>query len=118
MKKILIVDDEKQIRDLYKCELENEGFGTVPAESGEDALSLIEKGNDIDLIILDIKMNGENGLEILEDIKNKTTKIPIILNSAYSSFKSNFTSWLADAYLVKSPDLTELKTKVRELLTA
>ena len=69
-----------------------------------------------DLIILDIKMKNMDGLDVLEELRAKTVGVPVILNSAYSTYKNNFTSWLADAYLVKSGDLSELKEKVKELL--
>jgi DNA-binding response OmpR family regulator len=62
-------------------------------------------------------MDDLDGLEVLENIRTETNKVPVILNSAYSTYKNNFTSWLADAYLVKSSNLSELKDKVRELLT-
>ena len=117
MKNILIVDDEEDIRSLYESEFEVEGYQTRSVSSGGEAVKFVEKNSDLDLIILDIKMDDMDGLEVLENIRTKTGKIPVILNSAYSTYKNNFTSWLADAYLVKSSDLSELKNKVRELLT-
>ena len=117
MKKILIVDDEEDIRDLYASELVDEGFSTHSVESGEDALRFLESGPRVDLVILDIKMGQMDGLHLLEELRNKISDVPVILNSAYSTYKNNFTSWLADAYLVKSADLTELKNQVKELLS-
>lgn len=117
MKSILIVDDEEGIRDLYELEFQNEGFQTCSVSSGREALSYFNEKNNVDLVILDIKMTDMNGLDVLEELRAKTTGVPVILNSAYSTYKNNFTSWLADAYLVKSSDLSELKEKVRELLT-
>jgi DNA-binding response OmpR family regulator len=117
MKKILIVDDEEEIRSLYQSELEIEGYHAYSVASGDEAVEFIDKNSNLDLVILDIKMNEMDGLEVLENIRTRANKVPVILNSAYSTYKSNFTSWLADAYLVKSSDLSELKDKVRELLT-
>lgn len=116
MKNILIVDDEERIRGLYESELQTEGFVTHAVSSGEEALQYIGGNKPVDLVILDIKMQNMNGLEVLEELRVKTEGVPVILNSAYSTFKNNFTSWLADAYLVKSSNLAELKDKVRELL--
>jgi DNA-binding response OmpR family regulator len=116
MKNILIVDDEQDIRALYESELSGEGFATHSVGSGEEAMQFIERDNDIDLVILDIKMGQMDGLQVLEKLRNKRTNVPVILNSAYSTYKSNFSSWLADAYLVKSSNLTELKDQVKELL--
>ncbi len=117
MKSILIVDDEEDIRSLYENELCGEGYTTISACSGEEALQVIDKTPNVDLVILDIKMAQLDGLQVLEQLRCKSANIPIILNSAYSTYKNNFSSWLADAYLVKSSDLSELKNKVKELLS-
>jgi DNA-binding response OmpR family regulator len=117
VKNILIVDDEEDIRNLYESEFEIEGYNTYSVSSGSEALEYIKKNSDLDLVILDIKMDDLDGLEVLENIRTETNKVPVILNSAYSTYKNNFTSWLADAYLVKSSNLSELKEKVQELLS-
>lgn len=117
MKNILIVDDEEDIRSLYESEFETEGYRAYSVSTGNEALDFVDKNMNLDLVILDIKMDDMDGLEVLENIRTKTGKVPVILNSAYSTYKNNFTSWLADAYLVKSSNLSELKDKVRELLT-
>ena len=116
MSTILVVDDEPAIRKLYQKEFIDDGHNVVLVENGIKAMSVIEQDNDIDLVILDIKMEEMDGLEVLDAIRNKRKGLPVILNSAYSTYKNDFTSWLADAYLVKSHDLTELKEKVEELL--
>jgi two-component system response regulator (stage 0 sporulation protein F) len=113
---ILVVDDEDHIRKLYEKELSEEGYQVRTTGSGVEALS-IAQSLPLDLVILDIKMQGQNGLEILNDLKKVNQNTPVILNSAYSTYKSDFQSWLADAYLVKSPNLHELKKKIRELLS-
>ncbi len=117
MSTILVVDDEPAIRKLYQKEFIDDGHNVVLVENGIKAMSIIEQDNDIDLVILDIKMEEMDGLEVLDAIRNKRKGLRVILNSAYSTYKNDFTSWLADAYLVKSHDLTELKDKVEELLT-
>jgi len=116
MKNILIVDDEDDIRSLYQSELEGEGYSAHSVSSGEEAMQFIERNPDIDLVILDIKMGPLDGLQVLEKLRGRKADVPVILNSAYSTYKNNFTSWLADAYLVKSPNLDELKNQVKELL--
>jgi DNA-binding response OmpR family regulator len=117
MNTILIVDDEPAIRTLYRKEFGEDGYDVVLAGSGDEALSMVEVKERIDLVILDIKMEEKDGLQVLDILRNKNKTMPVILNSAYSTYKNDFTSWLADAYLVKSHDLTELKEKVQELLT-
>lgn len=113
--KILIVDDEENIGRLYADELSLDGFDVLVANSGESALTAIEDAVP-DLVVLDIKMDDMSGLDILGQLKQKNRDLPVILNSAYSTYKDDFMSWLADAYVVKSSDLKELKVKIRELL--
>jgi len=115
MKRIMVVDDEENIRFLYKEELEDEGFTVELAKNGEEAL---EKLPDFkpDLITLDIKMPGMNGIEVLKRIREQDRKLPIVLCSAYGEYKQDFTTWASDAYVVKCADLTELKTTIRRLL--
>ena len=117
MPRILIVDDEVNIRSLYQCELEDEGYEVVTAASGAEALNILHEAAP-DLVILDIKLEQENGLDFLRRMMETRPSLSVILNSGYSTYKDDFSSWLADAYLVKSSDTRELKTKVRELMAA
>ncbi len=115
MKTVLIVDDEKNLRWLYEQELRDEGYRVFIAENGEQALEKVNHEH-IDLAILDIKMEGMNGIETLKQIMEVNKSIKVILNSAYSSYKSDFSTWSADAYIIKSSNLNELKEKIAELL--
>jgi CheY-like chemotaxis protein len=115
MSKVLIVDDEKHIRLLYAEELEEEGYEVALASDGFGILERIEKEQP-DVIILDIKMVSSNGLDVLQEIRNKFYNLPVILCSAYGSYKVDIKSIAADAYVVKSSDLTELKKKIAQVL--
>ncbi len=110
------MDDEENIRLLYKGELEDEGYEVMIAGSGEEALTLFEKYQP-DLVTLDIKMPGMGGLKTLEHIREKSLDIPVILCTAYGEFRRDFNSWASDAYLVKTSNLTELKSKIKCLLS-
>ena len=79
---ILIVDDEKEIRDLVEIYLKGEGYNTLQAADGEEALVLLEK-NQIDLIILDVMMPKLNGIETCLKIR-EIREMPIIMLSAKS----------------------------------
>ena len=114
-KKIMVVDDEEAIRILYEEEFNDEGYTVVSCSDGNEALERFDKENP-DLVILDIAMPGVSGLEVLSKIKEKSPKTPVIMSTAYSHYKDDFYTYVADAYIVKSPDLTELKDKVKELL--
>ncbi|MEW6136972.1 MAG: response regulator [Thermodesulfobacteriota bacterium] len=115
MKTVLVVDDEKHIRELYRSELEDEGYGVVLAESGKEALEVVDQ-HPPDLIVLDIQMPGMDGIETLEKLLGQDRGIPIILNTAYSHYKDDFTTWGADAYVVKSSDMSKLKAEIKRLL--
>lgn len=115
MKTVLVVDDETNLRILYKKELQEEGYQMLAAASGEEALEQL-KTNKVDLVVLDIKMEGMDGILTLREILTKDRNIKVILNSAYSTYKSDFSTWSADAYIIKSSDLDELKNKIKELL--
>lgn len=117
MAKILIVDDEKHIRLLYSEELKEEGYDVALAADGKDILPRIEREKP-DVIVLDIKMVSTNGLDVLQEIRNKYYNLPVILCSAYGSYKVDIKSIAADAYVVKSSDLTELKNKIAQVLEA
>jgi DNA-binding response OmpR family regulator len=117
MAKILIVDDEEHIRFLYSEELSDEGYEVVTADSGFKLLERIESEKP-DLIVLDIKMVDYNGLDLLQDIRNKFYDLPVILCTAYDTFKEDMKSIAADYYVIKSFDLTELKTRIKQALEA
>lgn len=115
MAKILIVDDEEHIRFLYSEELSDEGYEVITADSGYQLIERIEEEKP-DLIVLDIKMVDYNGLDLLQDIRNKYYDLPVILCTAYDTFKEDMKSIAADFYVIKSFDLTELKNKIKMAL--
>jgi len=114
-KKILIVDDEEPIRMLYKSELEEEGYKIFLAANAHEALEIVEKES-LDLVVLDIKMPGMDGIEAMQKIVGKKKEVPIIINSAYPHFKESFMTWVAEEYVVKSANLQELKDKIKQIL--
>ena len=117
MTKLLVVEDEKNLRSLYESELREEGYEVVLAFDGQEALAVLDRENP-DLIVLDIRMPGLDGLETMVRMLSRDNKLPVILNTAYSAYRDSFLSWSADAYVIKSSDLTELKGKIREVLAA
>lgn len=117
MKKILVVDDEESIRELYRAELSDEGYEVDLAADGREALRRLDAFRP-DLVTLDIKMPGIDGIEVLRRIREKNATIPVVLVSAFGEFKQDFNTWASDAYIVKSHDPTELKETIRKLLEA
>jgi len=113
---ILVVDDEESIRAIYKVELEDEGYRVLCAANGEEVAKLISE-NTIHLVILDIKLKGESGLQILQNITRGKHEIPVILSTAYGAYKDDFSSWLADSYVVKSSSMKELKDEITKVIS-
>jgi len=117
MAKILIVDDEEHIRYLYSEELSDAGYEVITAENGHLLVEKIEEEKP-DLVVLDIKMVDYNGLDMLQDIRNRFYDLPVILCTAYDTFKEDMKSIAADYYVIKSFDLSELKSKIAMALDA
>lgn len=115
MAKILVVDDEPGLRLLYAAELTDEGYEVSTAESCAAAAAVLEN-EQIDLVVLDIQIKQESGLDMLQTIVKERSSLPVILCSAYNCYKDDFSSWLADAYIVKSSNLDELKAEIARLL--
>jgi DNA-binding response OmpR family regulator len=115
MKKILVVDDEENIRELYRDELVEQGFEVDLAEDGFKALEKLAVFKP-DLITLDVKMPGLDGIEVLRLIREKDVNIPVLLLTAFGEFRQDFNTWASDAYIVKSANLSELVDTVHTLL--
>ena len=116
MTKLLIVEDEENLRDLYAEDLEESGYEVTKASNGKEAINLVRNGS-FDLIIMDIRMPEMDGIETLGKIITMERKLPVIIYTAYSNYKSNFMTWTADAYLTKSTNLDDLKNKIKELIS-
>lgn len=114
-KKILLVEDDKGISDFLICELNHEGFTTVLAETGRQALEKFESENP-DLILLDVMLPEMNGLEVLRRIR-KLSKVPVILETARGETidKINGLNEGADDYIAKPFETEELLARINAL---
>lgn len=117
MSKVLIVDDEPHLRLLYETELRRAGYETMTATNAAQGLEFVETMKP-DLVILDIRMAGMDGIEALQRIIERDNSIPVVLNTAFSSYKDNYLTWAADAYVTKSSDVTTLVETVHDVLEA
>ncbi len=115
MSKILVVDDEANIRLLYSEELADEGYEVVTAGNTAEAVERLQGGT-FDLAVLDIKLKNESGIDLLQKLVKERHDMPVILCSAFSCYKDDFSAWLADGYVVKSSDLSELKQEITRVL--
>ncbi|SDR23044.1 EAL domain, c-di-GMP-specific phosphodiesterase class I (or its enzymatically inactive variant) [Pseudomonas grimontii] len=116
---LLIVDDEPQVRKLLETLLQHEGYQTLSAGSGEEALQLVAK-QPPDLILLDIMMPGMDGYEVASQLKGNlaTASIPIIMLSALSESSARVTGLEtgAEEFISKPVERVELWLRVRNLL--
>jgi DNA-binding NtrC family response regulator len=116
MSKILVVDDEPNVRLVYGEALREEGYEVLEAESGKEAFEILSR-EPIDLVVLDIKLRLESGLDILQRITKEFPYVPVILCTAYVSFQNDYTSWLAESYIIKSSDTNELLKEINKVLS-
>jgi DNA-binding response OmpR family regulator len=115
METILCVDDDSRLLSLYQEELSEEGYKVILAKDGREAVSkFIEEKPQV--IVLDIRMPKMDGIETLTAMLAKDRQVHVILHTSYPQYKENFMTWGADAYVMKSSDLSELKRKIREAL--
>jgi DNA-binding NtrC family response regulator len=115
MNRILVIDDEPNLRLIYREALSEGGYKVLEAESSHETFEILKRET-IDLVVLDIKLRSESGLDVLQRIANEFPNLPVILCSAYVSFQNDYTSWLAESYIVKSSDPEELLGEVNKVL--
>ena len=113
-----MVEDDKNVRRLLKEELNEDGYTIVVAANGKEALSMLRKKDNEkpDLIILDLRMPKMDGFETMGHILKSRQETPVIIHTAYSSYKNDVMVMAADAYVEKSHDLTKLKDVIKELI--
>lgn len=111
--KLLVVDDDISVQRLYKEALEEEGYKIIIAGNGKKALEMFEKEKP-DIVTLDILMPDIDGISLLRTMKEMRPDVPIIMSTAFD-YRDDFAVWASEAYIVKSSDLSELKSKIREV---
>lgn len=114
-KKILVVEDEKNLRQLYQSELEAEGYEVVTAANGEEALDDLKR-IPVDLVVMDLVFPKGMGLGYLNNFMALNRNLKVIINSAYPEYRFDFHSWAAESFLTKSSDLSELKNTIQRIL--
>jgi len=114
-KKILVVDDEKGIRFIIKNQLESNGFEVVEAEDGSNVVERIET-DQIALVILDVMMDGKEGVQTLIDIRERYADIPVLMISSEEVYLQLVVKFGASEILAKPIELSVLQQKVNALL--
>lgn len=115
--KILIVDDDPNIREVLTVLLGSEGYSVYQAEDGEKALKKVDEDKNIDLVILDIMMPGMSGVDVCAYIRKKSP-VPVLFLTAKSQDHDKVEAYTGggDDYLVKPFSQTELLMKVKSLM--
>ncbi|MBE6906946.1 MAG: response regulator transcription factor [Ruminococcaceae bacterium] len=117
MGSILIVDDNVKIRNLIDIYLRREGFSTLKAEDGAEAMALLET-QQVDLIIADVMMPNLDGYDLLRQLRENRIEIPVLMATAKTEFADKRKGFElgADDYMTKPLDMEELTLRVRALL--
>jgi two-component system response regulator (stage 0 sporulation protein F) len=115
-KRVLFVDDDQSLLVLYRRAFSRLGYQVLSATDAEQALQVFRQESP-DAVVVDVRLGGQSdGLDLLGKIL-VLRRIPAIINTAFASFRETFLSWSADAYVLKSSDLTELAETLKRLLS-
>ena len=116
MVSILIVDDQPCVRQLLSEELICDGYRVAGADDAESAWRHLRSSRP-DLVILDLYLDGQDGFKVLHNIKKKDPHLPVIIYTAYDSYREDPRLSEADGYVIKSIALDELKNKIANVLS-
>ena len=114
--RVLLVDDEKDFVEMLSLRLQESGEEVTPAHSGKECLDFLEKqGDEIDVVILDIKMPGMDGIEVLQEIKKRFPLIEVIMLTGHGTTESAVQGMKLGAYdyLLKPADFNDLTEKLQ-----
>jgi DNA-binding NtrC family response regulator len=113
---VLLVDDETEFVETFSERLELRNLKILKAFNGEEALQVIEKNQDLEVIILDVKMPGMDGIETLVEIKKKYPLVEVIMLSGHADVESAIDGMKQGAfdYLMKPCDMDQIVAKVTE----
>jgi len=117
MARILIIDDEKKMTHLVSGELEDRGYHTDIANSGEEALAKLNR-NSYDIVVTDLRMDPPDGMALLKNIKKDYPYTEVIIVTAYATASSAVEAMKAGAYdyIIKTFSLDELRLKIEKIL--
>lgn len=113
---ILVVDDELEFLELMNNRLQKRGFTVVVAPTGEKALDLVAQEN-FDAMVLDVKMPGIDGIEVLRRVKQQKPELPVLLLTGHASIEAAMTGVESGAvdYLLKPVPINDLIMRLRDI---
>jgi two-component system response regulator (stage 0 sporulation protein F) len=115
MPKVLIIDDQQCIRELISEELISEGY-QVHGLGDAKSVKVNLRFSKADLVLLDLYLDEADGFGLLHDIKGQCPEIPVIIYTAYDSYREDPRVFRADGYVIKSMAFDELKEKIADIL--
>jgi two-component system, response regulator, stage 0 sporulation protein F len=115
MHRILMVDDDRAILMLYHDELTEEGYDVLTCRKPSQIMDAIAQ-NRPDLLLMEIRLTSHNGLDLLQDVKNRFPELPVVLYTASPAYEYDVKSVAADDFYVKSSNLEGLKRKIDEIM--
>ena len=121
--KILIIDDEAEVREVLRLHLESANYNVIEALDGEEAVNMMKSGSNllqVGLIICDIRMPKVNGIEAIDYLKQNAPSIPVIVVTGYpdSDLAVSLLKKGVKDYMVKPIEKVKLLAKVEEALAA
>jgi two-component system chemotaxis response regulator CheY len=119
--KILIIDDEQDVRDIFKDRLEKAGYNPIVAKDGEDAISILRSGDNmmnVGLILCDIRMPKVNGIEYISFLQQQAPGIPVVVVTGYpdSEMARDLLAKGVKEYLVKPVDKERMLDVVKQIV--
>jgi len=115
MNRILVVDDDAAIQLLYTDEFTEEGYEVITTGEGSGLVELIEEKRP-DLVMMDMKTGGSEGLNRLKDIRSAYGDLPVVMSTSYTDFRVYGKSLPGDDTITRSADLRELKRKIKKVI--
>ncbi len=119
-KTILLVDDDNQLLKVVEIHLSRIGYNVITSQSGNDALAKFKQAESlIDVVIVDLIMDGTNGIHVLRQVKEHRPTVKVMIFTAYGDLESAIESlrFKADDYLLKPFDLSELDSRIANFFT-
>jgi DNA-binding NtrC family response regulator len=120
MKRILVIDDEPNVRTVLTMLLEDDGYEVMAAEDGQKGMTMIESVSDLDLVISDLKMPGADGMALLRSLKQQGRDVPLVMITAYGSIEKAVEAMKSGAadFITKPFNKDVIRHVVHKLLKA
>ncbi len=115
-RRVLMVEDDPSLRELYQTALQGSGYEVTAAASGMEALELAREGRAPDILVVDVHLGDIDGLTVARKILERHPNLLVVVHTAHPDHRADFASWCAEAFVVKSPDLEALGRCIGQLL--